>query len=864
MFQPESHGVREREVNVKTATRMHGTPASAEARPTVRTPTVLDDGRMIECQRGVDRATSRRGVALILVLGFTALLLLVAFAFSVRMQTEYRTARLAHSNVRTEPVMVQGLQLAALEAAHYIVETGGNVRSYWFYPRRERISGAEILLGDEPLSAIPNFLGDPFNSYIPEAMRGYAMMYDMTNRWGIIPGGFGASVRDLQPPPILQPESNRVVAWDYEPSGVAYYLVNCSGYLDVHAPYWAASTRPGNGVGTDAGHIALGGVIANPAMLGTGRGQYIRVESMAELRAYGSSFGFVPPNAGDLSAFFTYSRCPLGSYWDTNYNAMVSSFCLTGGIVRVLANLPAVSNAFERSGFDRAVAIGGTTYSAPAIRQWLVANLIDYMDTDFTPQGLMQPSQEPVANINEIAVETDFRCTRTSMDPPEYTYQIGVTVSFEIWNAYLVSPTAPYSIRVFARTITLTPISGPPFVTRANTQPTFGSASIGARSFAVLSPKPVVPMQQVVSPTFTNRVVYSLQFSPPGLVLRRGLGAGVTVDEVEPTGFTLVFTNTLPAEPTTQGQIVSNDDNRHHTVEAVDPRFNWVISNSAFWVVSSLFTNSLGTTNSATLAYLTNTANMTDFEPGDNVAKATYLHSANDDTFETVGELGYLCYAPWRTVRLVRGGTRLVLGMPTEKPLHPVVDTFSLFKSNQVTRGLVNPNTAHIKPLQAVFNAMPVDLYPSSGGSNVSPANASALADAMIRETYRTVPALAPFSPDGLKKGLLNVSQFGSLTNLFPCSTSLSNIGVQCEFERESLVRNCAGLFNTRNIAFTVVLAASDEINGGGGTDFDIRNASRMGSEHKAVAIVWRDPWTKEQFVRFFRYFPNDGALANY
>jgi len=236
------------------------------------------------------------------------------------------------------------------------------------------------------------------------------------------------------------------------------------------------------------------------------------------------------------------------------------------------------------------------------------------------------------------------------------------------------------------------------------------------------------------------------------------------------------------------------------------------------------------------------------------------MFCANREPLETVGELGYLCYAPWRTLRLVKGSGAL-------KPVHAVVDTFSLSPTGTVVRGLVNPNTAHRKPLQAVFNKMPMDLYPGQPvGTNLplTAAQAGALADAIISGTYATSSANAPYSPSGLVNGLLNVSDIGGLTNIFPTSATLTGIGVQCEFERESFIRNSAGLFNTRNLSMTVILAATDELRGGGGNNFRIRNDSRMGAEHKAVAIVWRDPWTKEQFIRFFRYLPNDGALGNY
>jgi hypothetical protein len=788
---------------------------------------------------------NRRGVALILVLGFTALLLIVAFAFSVRMQSEYRTARLSHSNARTEPVMVQGLHLAAMEAAHYI--DSRSPQSYWFYPRRERISGAEILIGDEPNSFVTNFLAWPADQYIPSSLYNYAIANDMTNRWGIIPGQYGSWLWDVQGAGGGGPcgEPYRVVAYDFEPSGVAYYLVNCSGYLDVHAPYGTTA----RGFGTNANEIQLGGVFSVPAGLAAGRGLHGRLESMAELYTYQAAFGLTDPD--DLAAFFVYSRCPQGSYWDTNSAAMTDSFILTGGVTRVRANRTDILNAFERAGFDQPITFGSRTYSPTTLRGWLYTNLIDYMDTDVRPEGYQQPSQEPVANLNEVVIKSELSCDRVQGG---FQYTLTVRINFELWNAYTTTATRTYDMTFGRRGgITLSVVSGPPFAT---TSVGFaGIATLGPRTVAVYPNEAVIGPLTVVTNAYVNRLDYDLRF--PDLRTDTGL---VTVDWVG--GGTVPVICMLSGVPPSPGLPVNNGG-QFDAYECVDPRFNWSITNRDFWVFST--NHSLSAVNAATFAYLTNTVNATDYERGDDLDKATCMYSANDETFETVGELGYLCYAPWRTVRLVRGSGNA-------KSVHAVVDTFGLIPPGKVTRGLVNPNTAHKKPLQAVFNSMPVDMYPGMPAPpRVGVTNAGDLAEAMIRETYGRPSANARYSTNGLVAGLLNVSQFGGLTNLFPSSVAVTNIGVQCEFERESLVRNCAGLFNTRNTCFTIILAASDEVAGNNDIrgDFNIRNptagsGSRMGSEHKAVSTVWRDPWTKEQFVRFFRHLPNDGALANY
>lgn len=793
---------------------------------------------------------SRRGSALVIVLGFLAVLLILVFAFAIKMQTEYRMARVAESNVRTEFVMVQGIHLTALEVGHPVRRAlAPDSSSYWFYPRREVINGAGVLVGDNTEAIVYNYLQWPADAFIPQGIYDIAMSTAMSNRIGILPFNFGGPVSDYAGRTGGGcGEPNRYVATGFEPSGVANCIINCSGYLDIHAPY---GTKPRK-YGLDAREINLTDIIATPATLAAGRANYKRIESTMELYAYSPAFGLTSPN--DLSLFTPYSLSRTGQYWDTNSVGVVDSMCLTGEVSSLIARSTEVLNAFERAGFDKSLSFGGVTYPPEAVRGWLYTNLLNYMDTDLDPRGVEQPSQEQVAGFNEIVVRSNYSCTRSASDT--YNYSLGVSVTFEIWRPHVMatSLSQDYVVTVPRLLATVTQVSGPGFALARNSTPCAATASVTTRSPVTMSPDLTITPTTVTTNIFVKELVYTLNM--PALRLFFNPTRGYEVDRVVGP-ITITITNKLGDITPLVGDTVSNSDEPKNSLECIDPRVNWDGLNTAMWQRSTNATP--GNTNAATIAYLTDTANNTDYEPGDDTNKATYAFCADRRPLDTVGELGYLVVAPWRTVRLTAS---------TGRPVDRVVDTFST-EPPAYARGLINPNTCFTGVLQAAFNQMPKDLYPGdpAAATNImSSTNAAAIALAILNHTYLTNDSyVAAASTNGLRNGMLNRSQLGEIPTVFMNPTLLkTTLGIDCEFLRESLIRNTVGLLSTRNVHYTAVLAASDEIDGGGGIDFDIRGRSRMGAEHKAIAMVWRDPWTKETFIRHFRYLPNDGVLDQY
>jgi len=85
--------------------------------------------------------------------------------------------------------------------------------------------------------------------------------------------------------------------------------------------------------------------------------------------------------------------------------------------------------------------------------------------------------------------------------------------------------------------------------------------------------------------------------------------------------------------------------------------------------------------------------------------------------------------------------------------------------------------------------------------------------------------------------------------------TNLSDIGLHLgmgsfpgattELEREAYFRNSINLLNVRQNLFTIIIEA--QVASGG-------NIPRNPVRQRAVALVWRDPYTGEMFVRSIKW----------
>jgi hypothetical protein len=246
----------------------------------------------------------------------------------------------------------------------------------------------------------------------------------------------------------------------------------------------------------------------------------------------------------------------------------------------------------------------------------------------------------------------------------------------------------------------------------------------------------------------------------------------------------------------------------YSSVEFVDPRFNGevTINNASYTTNPSLGAARNGATNACTLNWWT--AN-----PGFDTDPSMYVANSN---LHSAAELGCLAYAPWKTVKLYGPNLRRVL------------DTFAVGTNpadNYVSytrRGLVNPNSKQTNALAAVLVEMPVDEYPGGPSNRLSLAAAQTMAGYLVNGGYYT-----------------NLSDIGRSWTTF---VSASN-----ELQRESYFRNSADLLSVRQNLFEIILEVQLAYSG-------IYPRYTNLAHQRAVAIVWRDPYTGEFLVRSFQW----------
>lgn len=264
-----------------------------EARAGIRDTTMSDSTRQ-SGKRGT-RATGREGVALIIVMGLLALIVLMAVSFSIYM----RTGRVAAGNFRND-VRARQLLHVALNRAFQDIDSNlsSNLYPSWYY--LESDGGTEITGVTNP----------PAMDWIPLAAMG-------TN---------------------LNPKPKWIEEWyggGKMEGRVGYLVVNCSGLLDAN--YAGAKSR---GIGTNASEIQIGELpeVAAANSIDTDR----PYETLQELGSFGVQRGTFSSTPGH---FVTYSLFPTNDAVDVG-----------GNVADLLAKRTQIIAGFTNSGFTLAQA----------------------------------------------------------------------------------------------------------------------------------------------------------------------------------------------------------------------------------------------------------------------------------------------------------------------------------------------------------------------------------------------------------------------------------------------------------------------------------------------------------------------------
>ncbi|MGI6087617.1 MAG: hypothetical protein ACOYCD_06700 [Kiritimatiellia bacterium] len=713
----------------------------------------------------------RSGIALVMVLGVLSLMVLMAVSFAISMRTERVAAGNQLDTVRARQLAQVGL----VRAMDFLYEEcGSSLTNYnQIYPNWD----VEVSYTSQAASVVAvDFLKGSASNFVPRALWDAAATISDTNASDNHAGKYWIHVTS-ETPDSANPDhivTNLI-------GRVAFMILNCSGLLDAN--FVGGADR---GIGTNPVEIALENLpdVASSSFV-TERYRNVRYETQAELNELVGT-NFIATN------LFIYSRAPAGYYTNNGTTLVGTQINLAGELNDIKGRGEQIIGAFENAGFDSGQA------------GLLFTNLLLYLDLEAANIGPKSqfkndPNGEVIAlsnafvarvpMVNELVLETTVTCTDEDKPVPgENTYKSETQIWVELWYPFFAPNNASVTVRL--------PLGAAPYNGIGAPSAEEMPATVPERDFAVTK-------HTVASATFTGVAGAQHTLGVSNLSVEVLAGAHI-VDKVFPYR-DLSMTITLPANQhgkTSAGVVL----------ECVDPRFNWDPNDLNKWVVQG--NNSTGKINLATTTFLG--ANQ-DYD------KSWEMYVASASPLQSVGELGYLAYDIWRTLKLYGPGA------------HPVLDYFAIetncgdFVTNVIWRGRVNPNTTNRAVLTALFDNMPIDEYP--GQTNPAPQrlglqHAEYVADFIIRNRSYT--------------NLSDICRLNWENEGFPDPSFAEN-----ELRREAFLRNTTGLLSTRGQVYTVLIEA--HLASGG-------NIPRNPSRQRAVAVIWRDAWTGEMIVRYLKW----------
>lgn len=247
-----------------------------------------------------------------------------------------------------------------------------------------------------------------------------------------------------------------------------------------------------------------------------------------------------------------------------------------------------------------------------------------------------------------------------------------------------------------------------------------------------------------------------------------------------------------------------------------------------------------------------------------------YFMYCRNAAMKTPAELGYVpTGTPWGTIDLCTpAGADALSGLVTEQE---ILDAINSSMGTYYTNGTINPNTTSSNVLISAFAGLNLAEVP-----NVSKAVKDAITDDAMRSgltaemTNDWAAALAAsMMTDSASKKIASPTAGGAFlsgadwvrTAAMKSSGLLAGQGLN-KNQRESLIRNTWGLFSPNNSLFTVLVIGQAIREGPGQKgDLNLENGEDMiTGERRGVALVWRDPYPStggyhhEMFVRMFKF----------
>ena len=550
---------------------------------------------LVTCSR------KRSGIALIIVLGFLALLTVLVVAFAVMMRTERIASRNYSDAVRAKQMVQVGVARVQADLDERLgVDSGGKIR--FTYPPWDTLNSAGPILDTNFTEVLIS--GDATN-FLPLSLLSFATSAAVNAGW-----------------------TNIYVTNDTLVGRIAYTVVNCSGMLDMN--FVGGATRRFGG--SSPAEIAISNLFL-PEFIGTAPVSFppdratrtVHFESLPDLMVGARSFYSGAP--GFPSNSFVYSSARHG-YLVPGTDLVRTQIWVGGDSASIASKQADITGAFGQFG------------DVPDTLA-LFRNLLDYVDTDQKPidQGASFGT-EAVPMVNEVVLIVSNQANGAGS---KFFFTPRVELFFPFAG---ITNKSTFKLQVgiiFSGTPAPASYKPPNYnVTVSTIKPSSGDWTQGL--YYVTLPGDFGP-------------AIGLGTNPPtswgglkaGVLCRLTLD-GATVDQVSKDASTMLNIDLSGLPMTASGY------NESYGMACNDPRFNYDVNNINIWKPvgatpgASGRLTTLSNENVGVVTYAT-----------DPTADGTNLMYVRDSAMTNTGELGFLAYdpsKPWHTIRLLDDGAQ--------------------------------------------------------------------------------------------------------------------------------------------------------------------------------------------------------------
>lgn len=781
-----------------------------------------------------NRHQNKNGAALLIALGFLAILTILIIAFAVQSRTERLSGRAFLSSARTRHLLQTSLAMAMED----IDTTAGSDYPAFFARGLQgnsslRLADSIDFINEEIFFPVANpLIGNAYDTEL-DAATWETVAVGGTNPVGRI--GYiiinTSGLLDANAVGGIEGRDTLGNADDYITRGAGIHPkeIQLSSKSNL-IPELNASDSGFDHPGSDhPAKVTNKNLEAGLALVRNRNRAWRRFESLRDLYLLNAD-ETVEPNifTSPIESFSTFSYRPPED----------------DGRVFMGTNLTTVT--------ERAKTIADQLQLNPAIDADFVMNqLIDYLDTDKVPVDL-DFSVEAVPLINELALACSFSFT------PEIVVVDGeaTVVSVKIGNTYALALETWYPFTGYGNEDSYTvAIEDRPVQDGFLPEELFGELTDGdgrlsawVGNFSVLSMYNEPGESPARFDLYTNSLSTTVGSANELVGLFEDMqtdiafpsitctdAGGNLVDQVEDLELPVGMAVANDLMPLIEGLSISLFDaatavdvtnfNFVVSMECIDPRLNSDGTQTNLWV------DDVGAGEGASAGSLddfNDTAIREHSNPADDIRK---VFVRNEDRIDSPWEFTYFLHdtsKPWQTIQMLAehdpDNTRFILDAlspyaPDTKPRH----------------GLVNPLSKHPNAIASVFLGIPTDEYNLPALNRANETQAREAAQLLMGHV-----ALKgwPDRPSAYADGF-DLDEVGRILGI-----DLDN-----RWETEAFFRNTYELFNKRDSFYTLLLAAQ------AGTDAD--GDGRIGDDEvrgtqKAVAYVWRDPQTGKAAVVFW------------